>query len=547
VDTYCLKVGKAREDASRKKVGDYLMYDEDPVSVPSAKSIHGAGASAPLTTLTLSSPSRRDVGEPMELPAIVVPWIEDVVGGRVTSIEQQGRWRPHFFVDVEKVDGSIVPLLVRFPRDPELIANSNFLSHFDIAREARVLSALQGRGLVLPKFYGFNEQSQAILMERVEGTNDLTDLDAETRHSVLSEYFENLARLHSLAIDDGGLGEEDLPSNAEQLALANKFRYMELDFEAVQKVLRPEPLLEFAVWWIHAHVPQDRTRASWVQGDTGPGQFMVHAGHISALIDWELSHLGDPMLDLGVMRMRNMLYPVGDLREHFGTYAEVRGEPLHAKALCFYTVLSMLLSPLGMASTIQSPDPGIGSMIPRFGWDVTLRRGLCDALCEAYGVSVDPPLLPEPQSVQRTDLTRFLAAYLEELCLPVGKSDYEQFVLRGAIGVAQAVELQGQLGRVLEADDLDDMGSVLGVRPVDREDGLRQLSELVAADPASHALDLLWTFSRMEQRRDFLWGPMMIAQASQPLERLYPAERQLRAPINVGGLQHNIATSGAEA
>ena len=47
-------------------------------------------------------------------------------------------------------------------------------------------------------------------------------------------------------------------------------------------------------------------------------------------------------------------------------------------------------------------------MIPRFGWDVTLRRGLCDALCEAYGVRADPPALPNPRPVQRTDLMRFL-------------------------------------------------------------------------------------------------------------------------------------------
>ena len=482
----------------------------------------------------------------MELPAGVVPWVEDVVGGRVTSVEQQGRWRPHFFVDVEKGVGSIVPLLLRFPRDPELVAGSKFLSHFDIAHEARILSALQGRGLAIPKFYGFNEEAQTILMQRVKGTNDLADLDEDVRHTVLSEYFENLARLHSLAVGDDATVEVGLPESPEQLALANKFRYMEMDFESVQKTLRPEPLLEFAIWWIHEHVPLDRMRASWVQGDTGPGQFMVHDGHISALIDWELSHLGDPLLDLGVMRMRNMLYPVGDLNSYFDGYAEIRGEPLHAQALCFYTVMSMLLSPLGMAATIQNPDPGIGSMIPRFGWDVTLRRGLCDALCEACGVRADPPALPNPRPVQRTDLMRFLAEYLEKLCLPVGRSDYEQFVLRGAIGVARTVELQGEVGRLLEADDLDDIGAVMGVRPVDREEGLRQLSGLVAADPATHALNLLWVFSRMEQRRDFLWRPMMIAQESRPFEVLYPAERYLRGPATSGEAVSSTRTKGID-
>ena len=470
----------------------------------------------------------------MDLPTGVVAWIEGVSGGRVRSIEQQGRWRPHFFVDVEHGDGSVLPLLLRFPRDPELIGESRFLSHFDISHEARMLSALQGNGLAIPKFYGYNEQSQSILMERVDGTNDLTSLDEEARHTVLSEYFENLARLHSLPVDAAAMVEISLPSSPEELALANKFRYMELDYESAQDALRPEPLLEFAIWWIHEHVPQDRDSASWVQGDTGPGQFMVHDGHISALIDWELGHLGDPMLDLGVMRMRNMLYPAGDLKKYFETYAEMRGEPLHEKALCFYTVLSTLLSPLGMAVTIQNPDPKVGSMIPRFGWDVTLRRGLCDALCEAYRVCVEPPELPEAFAPRRTDLPRFLVEYLDSLCLPVAKNDYEQFVVRGAIGVARSLELQDQVGSLLDLHDVDDMSAVLGDRPSDREEGLRQLSDTVAVDPTAHALDLLWLFSRMEQRREYLWGPMMIAQESRPLEILYAAERRLQGPAEPG-------------
>ncbi len=38
---------------------------------------------------------------------------------------------------------------------------------------------------------------------------------------------------------------------------------------------------------------------------------MFADGQLTALIDWELSHIGDPMIDLGVIRMRNMLYPTG--------------------------------------------------------------------------------------------------------------------------------------------------------------------------------------------------------------------------------------------
>ena len=52
----------------------------------------------------------------------------------------------------------------------------------------------------------------------------------------------------------------------------------------MRATLAPEPLLEFARWWLYANVPKDRTDARWVQGDTGPGQFLHHDGHLTALL-----------------------------------------------------------------------------------------------------------------------------------------------------------------------------------------------------------------------------------------------------------------------
>jgi hypothetical protein len=321
----------------------------------------------------------------------------------------------------------------------------------------------------------------------------------------------------------------DVPRSPAELAFA-KFKYMEADYYAAASILRPEPLLEFALWWLHEHVPVHRTRPSWVQGDTGPGQFMVHDGRITALIDWELSHIGDPMLDLGVMRMRNQLYPIGDLCAHLDYYAELSGQPLETDALCYYTVLAMTLSPIGMAATIQHPDAGVPSMMPRFGWDVTLRRGLCDALCEAYGVEVDPPTIPEPLGPTRTDLHRFLVDHLDLQCMPIAHDDHEEFVMSGALGAARAVDLHHRIGRQLDADDLDDIGRVLGEVVHDREDGMSALANLVATDSEGHAFDLLWLFSRMERRREHLWGPLMIAQQSLPFERRFPSRRLLSGP-----------------
>lgn len=467
----------------------------------------------------------------MELDVGIVHWIERVTHGSVDRIEHQGRWRPHFFVDVRLESGETVPLLVRMVRDPDFVALSAFLTHFDLAHESRVLVGLQGGPVTVPRMYGFHDDPPAILMERVPGSNEFADIDPAQRWHVLRQYIENLHRLHSIDVDAELAAQLALPLPCEPGELAfGQLSYVEADYRMAEPFLRPEPLLEFALWWLKSNVPRGRRHVSWVQGDTGPGQFLAQNGELTALIDWELSHLGDPMLDLGVMRMRNMLYPVGTLRESFDYYAELAGESLDREVLCFYTVMGTLISPLGMASVIQQPNSAINAMLPMLGWDVTLRRGLCDALCEAYGVEVAPPDLPDSEEVRRSDLHRYLVDHLSTQCLPLSRTAHDTLLLNGAVGLAGATARIAASGESLDRDDLDDMEQVLTYRPADREAGLADLLAIVVADPETQVLELIWLFTRMEMRREHLWRPLMIAQESQPLERLYPATRTMTGP-----------------
>lgn len=463
----------------------------------------------------------------MELSSEIAAWVESVAGGVIISAIHQGRWRDQFFVDVRQPGGKVLELLVRFPRKPAVIAASEFLSHYTIAHEAAVLRELQGRGLLIPKFYGFNASMPAILMERVGGSADMTGVPDRDRGIIMREYIENLAKLHALQLSPTRFPATAIPDTPRKKAIGSLLDLMERTYESARPRLRPEPLLDFAIGWLGSNAPR-MSEMRLIQGDTGPGQFLAEHGHLTALIDWELCHFGDPMVDLGVMRMRNMLYPVGEMRPHIDYYAELTGKAIDRDALCFQTVSAMLQSPLGIVASIQAPDASIPSMIPRFGWDVTLRRGLCDALCEAFDIDVEPPTFPQGSPDDRSDLTRFLVDYLEVACVPVAHGDYDQFIMRGAVGVARAVELHQKHGLQIEIDDLDDMEIVLGRRPGSRENGMQRLQDLVPLQAESRAKDLLWLFSRLERRREYLWAPMMIAQQSRPLERLYPAtERYL--------------------
>jgi aminoglycoside phosphotransferase (APT) family kinase protein len=62
--------------------------------------------------------------------------------------------------------------------------------------------------------------------------------------------------------------------------------------------LEPHPTLVYGFAWLRRHLPV-ATRISVVHGDLRFGNLLHHAGRLTALLDWEMVHLGDPVEDLG--------------------------------------------------------------------------------------------------------------------------------------------------------------------------------------------------------------------------------------------------------
>ncbi len=450
-------------------------------------------------------------------------WIEQQTGGRIVAEEQQARWRVQHFVTIER-DGETVDLITRSGRDPEMVKGSALLTRRDIRHEARVLQALQGHGLKVPQFLGFNADDNFILMERLAGTNTLADApDDATRRQIMFEYYDQLAQLHSLDVESMKLEGIEIPSTPEEIAFAGKFSFSGDAYLANRGKLRfPEPLLDLGMWWLSANVPQNDRPVRFLQGDTGPGQFMFADGHLTGLIDWELAHIGDPMLDLGVARMRNMLYPAGSLREPILHYDEVTGGGVDWAALGFYTIMSMIFTPIGVVFSLQNPTPKLTDLLPRYEWDITLKRGLCDALAELLDIDVEPPELPEPEEGGLPTMADLLNGQLEANVLPIADDAVERYQVELAVALSRGLQLESRIGARLLADDLDDMGATLGRRPASRAEGLAELSRLVEKEPEEHLRDLVRLFTRTERRREHLWRPMMLDSASVEFEPLLP-------------------------
>ncbi len=180
-------------------------------------------------------------------------------------------------------------------------------SAHDVAREHRILTALAHSDVPVPRCLGL-EEDEALLgapfyaMEYVEG---VVARDAETARSALSgaaraasgpALIDVLVRLHRVDVDAVGLG-----------ALARREGYLERQLRRWHGQLeraktRDLPVLEEVHTRLSADVPAQGP-ATIVHGDYRLDNLLLDpaTGAVRAVLDWELTTLGDPLADLGLL------------------------------------------------------------------------------------------------------------------------------------------------------------------------------------------------------------------------------------------------------
>lgn len=103
--------------------------------------------------------------------------------------------------------------------------------------------------------------------------------------------FDALGRLHALA-----------PDAADRAALpmmdaAARVRHWRRTIQA--NADRPQPVAMAALRWLERHCPPTPERPAIVHGDFRSGNLLTsEAGELTAILDWEMAHVGDPMEDL---------------------------------------------------------------------------------------------------------------------------------------------------------------------------------------------------------------------------------------------------------
>ena len=79
--------------------------------------------------------------------------------------------------------------------------------------------------------------------------------------------------------------------------------------------ISPQPIIRAAIRWLRANPPPPAQKISVVHGDYRTGNFLFDIeGEIHGILDWEMSHLGDPLEDLGWTLNRIWCWGQDDLR-----------------------------------------------------------------------------------------------------------------------------------------------------------------------------------------------------------------------------------------
>jgi aminoglycoside phosphotransferase (APT) family kinase protein len=172
----------------------------------------------------------------------------------------------------------------------------------DMAREHKVLDALSTAGFPAPKPVLLCTDADVIgapfyLMEHVDGKiyRDVADLEKADLHGLTLTLVDTLADLHALVPDEIGLGDFGRPEgfNARQVRRWKQ----QLDASRSRELSGIEEL--------HARLAADIPAGgpgAVVHGDFRLDNVLIGpSSEVKAVLDWEMSTLGDPLSDLALM------------------------------------------------------------------------------------------------------------------------------------------------------------------------------------------------------------------------------------------------------
>jgi aminoglycoside phosphotransferase (APT) family kinase protein len=172
--------------------------------------------------------------------------------------------------------------------------------------EYRAYEAFHGLGLPVPAPVALELDPAPLdrpffIMEEIEncqaGSIMSPDPFGPHRESVGRQFFTVMGQIAAADPRDVGLGDFEGESDIHDVAMHEVTRWEKVVDEDERE---PQPVVRAALRWLKRNPPPPAQKISVVHGDYRTGNFLYDdSGTIRAILDWEMSHLGDPLEDLG--------------------------------------------------------------------------------------------------------------------------------------------------------------------------------------------------------------------------------------------------------
>ena len=191
---------------------------------------------------------------------------------------------------------------------------------------------------------------------RERGAGPFSD---EWRRTIGAQFVSALAGLHTREWR-GIEGFGDTGVSCENVSLR---QIEEWERNRERWALKPYPMLNWALRWLRRNLPV-APRVSLVHGDYRLGNFLEQDGRITAILDWELVHPGDPHEDLAWAFLPQFTAGSGLVcrllteREFIEQYEREAGFEVNRASLHFYRVFSLLKLALTHIAAVRCFEEG---------------------------------------------------------------------------------------------------------------------------------------------------------------------------------------------
>jgi aminoglycoside phosphotransferase (APT) family kinase protein len=295
----------------------------------------GAGGGSPGATSTEITHERwRDyLRDRFDEPTLDVTAFKSLAGGF-------GKQTTLFDVKGKAITGAYV-----LRRDLDLTLFDNDCHR--IEKEFALIRAVHGLGFPAPEAVWLDTTHRLLpgghflVMRRAPGVSGGSVFQAQG--AVPADLAQTLAaimaRLHTLPpmLELGALTDSIAPALWE-LPIGEVVRRYLVNWHDLfeREAHLPSPAMVSQFGWLLDHIPPAEGRPVLLHGDIGFHNFLFDGGRLTAVLDWEFGHIGDPAEDLAYVR--NTLGASLDWKAFLAAYQAAGGPPVSEERLHFFQV-----------------------------------------------------------------------------------------------------------------------------------------------------------------------------------------------------------------